>query len=823
VSVFSTPVRADRPLRAEAVDGNLLYADGQVAAWFILGDAPWLFRSVAEREATLAMAAAGFAALAGCDFHLRVTSVPFNADGWAAAFDSPDYTPDPLPDFEGSGRTWVDRVHADKAYLAGFSRRIVMLGVTVGRAKVGRDLPADVAEALASIETAVVEMAPQTRPATAGELIWLIQRSVSLGTPAPLTKSWATGMDQADVAAMKAEVSWSGVPTGRTVEVRSTNLGVERRGHVAVLTMGRMERRRFPEDGRAPWLQFAERLPFDVEVSVQGRVLSGADSTPRAEAWLARLQGIRKHYADHDEELPPAIERSHAQALAIHDRVSSGSKVQACSVEAVVRFAIPAETAADAVSRGVALVKRYGDDQFMWPVHTRGQFDAFREFTPGEAWDDSGFLRGLPVPLFAASLPHAAEQVGTPVGPVLGHTIGGSTSRPCVVLHDGHYPMEVLNQSGFVAVVANLGAGKSVFMGSTAYERVTRGITTALFDASPQGPLARLCDLPELAEFSRHIPLSGANAGLLNPYRLVPVPAREVYRNEAEWREACDSADGDRRELTLDVLLGLLPPATRVRDGVEDALRLAVTRAPCSTSASPWAVLAELARIEEAGQFRVMGLAEVIHGMATSSASFAFPRAGAGPVEDGRRAVLTVITTGNLQPPPPGSLPSTWSASERTAMVKLNLAAHLTTMFAYGGDPSARKSIVIDECRFLKGWESGRTLVRKLGFDFRKYDGEPLVGGQDPAHLTDLDVASFLGGVFLGRQTDTATASAALRLAGIAEGAGFEAEVLALRTGQFIYRDAFGRVNRVQVMVRDRRLLAALDTTPGAQREQVTL
>lgn len=819
MSSFATPIRVDRPVAAVQVRDGLLYTERHVHAWYVLGDTDWLFQSVGQREGTLDKIAAGWAGLAGHEVHLRVTSSPVNATIWAQALD--EATPDPLPDVEDSGRSWVRRLTDDQEIVTDYEIRIVMLGVRLGRAKPADELSFDLRETYDTITETVAgqdSVGFRGRVATTSEILWLMERSVSLGSPSPAARDWVTLLEQSDLAAVNEPVRWSGTSLARTTKVTVTrDEPVE--NHVAVLTMGRMEPQQFPENGRAPWIQFAEGLPFDVEVSLSGRVVAGPEGTGTATRWLQRATGIKHHYErDHGETPPPAVGRTIGDAERIYDEVSEGSEVDAARLECVVRYAVTAPTDEEAISRGNVLTQRYGKHMHMWPVHARGQADQLREFIPGERWDHTGHLRRLPLRLAAAAVPNVSEHVGTPVGPILGETCGCKDPRHThrVVLHDGHYPMMKLNQSGFMVIVADLGAGKSVLEGSQAYERASRGITTSVFDPSPQGPLARLCDLPELAPFARHIPLSGANAGLLNPYRLVPEPARIAFSNEHEWSEACDAARGDRQELVLDALLGLLPYSTRRRDTVEENLRLAVVRAPSGTDGNPWVVLDQLKTLDA-------GLAEILEAAAVSSARFVFPDRVSCPAlikasdVPSRPSILTVITTGNLQPPKPGSDPAGWSSSERNALVKLNLAAHLTTTFAYSGDPAAPKSIFADEIRFLSYWPSGVTLIQKLVHDFRKYNGEAVAAAQHPAHLAALNIGAVLGGMWIGRQSNDAVASEVLAMGGIEPDSGYEAVVKSLHTGQFVYVDCYRRINRIKVIVRDRRLLDALDTTPGTR------
>ena len=82
---------------------------------------------------------------------------------------------------------------------------------------------------------------------------------------------------------------------------------------------------------------------------------------------------------------------------------------------------------------------------------------------------------------------------------------------------------------------------------------------------------------------------------------------------------------------------------------------------------------------------------------------------------------------------------------------------------------------------------------------------------------------------FVGRLEDEATARKALKLLGVAEGAGYERTIMGLsrddrgndRPGEFLYRDTFGRVEKIRVdLDAYPHLLAALTTTPTGQRRR---
>lgn len=112
----------------------------------------------------------------------------------------------------------------------------------------------------------------------------------------------------------------------------------------------------------------------------------------------------------------------------------------------------------------------------------------------------------------------------------------------------------------------------SFLTGLLVYKTLRAGARWTVLD--PSGPLAEITKLPELAPFSRHIHLLGADPGILNPYRVVAEPRRDHFVDEDDpdkaWRRERSLAAATRRRLVLDVLTGLLPfdvarmPHTRI-------------------------------------------------------------------------------------------------------------------------------------------------------------------------------------------------------------------------------------------------------------------
>src|SRR5690606_33449146 len=166
--------------------------------------------------------------------------------------------------------------------------------------------------------------------------------------------------------------------------------------------------------------------------------------------------------------------------------------------------------------------------------------------------------RRMPVTLPARALPQAASTVGARRGGLLGRTAGTSRRPVCL---DLHVPREVRDRSGLAVFVAEPGGGKSTLMGALGYLAARRGVQVTLLD--PSGPLARLCEMPELKPHSRVLNLTGSEYGTLAPYALIPSPRREHYddspEGQREYDIAVSNARSERRMLVQDICAMLLP------------------------------------------------------------------------------------------------------------------------------------------------------------------------------------------------------------------------------------------------------------------------
>ncbi|MGW3471323.1 ATP-binding protein [Saccharopolyspora sp. NPDC000995] len=372
--------------------------------------------------------------------------------------------------------------------------------------------------------------------------------------------------------------------------------------------------------------------------------------------------------------------------------------------------------------------------------------------------------------------------------------------------------------------------------GGTVYKTLRSGAHWTLLD--PSGPLAALCELPELRPYARPINLLNAQPGILNPYRVVAEPELEHFVDEEDpersWRRERALAAATRRRLVLDVLTGLLPyevarlPQTRI------VLLRAVRAVGGRPDAHPGMVFEALRRDASEHHEHAVVVADFLDEI-RERMSLLIPEVNADPYSERREDRLTVLTMAGLTLPKDGVGREHWTDAEALGVEMLNLAAWLTQRSIYERPKNERKGVWIDEAFFLSEVPTGRVLMNRFARDSRKWNVRVLLSSQIPADFLRIQgFVSLLDSVFIGRLDDEQAQADALRLLKVPVGAGYEQVVAALgrRPGparnaterdraprQFIFGDGAGGVEKIRIdfsgphldHVRD-----ALDTTPTA-------
>jgi hypothetical protein len=836
------PKRKDRDPAVELaiteIAGHLTFTPNTVTAWYRLPEVRWAFRPDADRESLLLAISEQYSGLAGFRLHLRRTTRPFPADQWARVVDA--HTLNPLPAAKGAP-SWADHLVAAQQHLIALNHAEgqTYLGITFARRtigdtfaeRIGRIFSRGVAEGERRRMARTVEQFDEVlgafgmrgRRVTARELEFLLYRSVALGMSPPTELSnvdhgvWERG----DLLALTEQIERYRTPYGSTVKLVNRLTDEER--HVCVLAVGRMEPLEIPER-HEPWLHFHERLPWPMELSSRIDILGPGDSFRNLEHRLRLIRSQQRDYAEHGIDSPPELERLAKRALTIGDEMTTGLPVDSTRAHGWHRIAVSGRTREECLERARRLTQLYSREMRVSLQHPKNQDWLAREFIPGEPLANTGYLRRMPIKLFAAALPQAASTVGDRRGDLIGRTAG--TSRRPVFL-DLHFPMEVRERSGLAVFVAEPGGGKSTLMGALGYLAARRGVQVTLLD--PSGPLARLCQMPELRPYAHVLNLTGSEQGTLAPYALIPTPQQAHFQasseGDREFEIAISNARAERRMLVQDICMMLVPPQVARESSTATLLRHAARQVPAEETSTIDDVVKILREMGDPDATELGNLLLDAAEMPLAMLFFGRPPSGSLASD----AAMTVITMAGLRLPDLKVEREYWSAEEALALPMLHTAHRLAVRRCYGGDMSRRKLVGLDEAHFMEGWRSGRSFLVRLARDSRKWNLAALVASQNPRDILGLDVQNLVSTVFVGRiAEDTEIASEALRLLRVPTGVGYEQTLASLsqidassaaRLGfrEFIMRDVDARVQKVRVdvsYVTD--LLMYLDTTPAS-------
>ena len=855
----SAAPKYESTISLRSIDGHLTRTGTQVMAWYRLAPQAWSFRSDNQRELLIHQIAAQLGELQGRWLHLRVTTRPYPVHMWAESFDN-NALGRP-PDVTGA-LGWDGFLEGEQRHLMGLSMsdKEVFLGVEIsGRGAIdrwveraapvlGRLVPGAVQAELAALESEVRhvdELVAGTGldavPALADDMAWLMQRSVSLGLPAPRAATAMpstpggrqTRWETEDLAAFTEGVELHQEPYAPTVRVTGRLRSQTVTRHVAVLSVGLMDGLRIPEVDD-PWMQRSDRLSFPVEWSARMYIRRPEEVTGELQRQMGKVRSQIRHYThDHDLDPPMALARQADRVLEIEDELTSGLSQASTRLYGWWRIAVSGRDESEAVSRAQQLLEIYRPKVSI--EHPEAQYRYAREFIPGEPLASSAYRRRGSVSWAAAGVPAATAAVGDRRGIMLGETCT-ATRRP--VAWDPWMAQEVRRASGLTAIVGGLGSGKSFLTGLIVYKTLRAGAQWTVLD--PSGPLAALAALPELAPFSRHINLLRAEPGILNPYRVVAEPKPEHFYDdpdgERSWRRERSLASATRRRLVLDVLNGLLPydvarlPQTRI------VLLRAVREVGGSPDRNPAQVIDVLRRHARDGEDHAGVVADFLEERRElPQAALLFPdETRDDPWRADRDYRLTVLTMQGMSLPRPGSPREEWTDNESLAVELLNLASWLTQRTIYDANRNTRKGVALDESHFLSQVPTGKVLIDRLARDSRKFNVRALFASQLAGDLLRVSgFASLVNAVFVGRTDDDEAQTEALRLLRVPTGVGYEQMLGTLSPRprvddrpddtprQFVFADGHGGVEKIRIDLEAphlAHLAEALDTNPDAAR-----
>ncbi|WP_211215248.1 ATP-binding protein [Actinoalloteichus spitiensis] len=838
-------------INARSIDGHLLRTGQDVYAWYRLAPQRWSFRSDSQRQDLIQAIAGQYSELQGRWLHLRVTTRPYPIRMWAEAHvhNAVGRPPDipgamSFDDYMvGEQQQLMGRSMAEKEVYIGVqvqTRNALDRAVERAAPVLRRIFPEAVDAELVALDSEIEHLDQviggsglEGAPVTAEEMSWLMHRSCSLGLPAPRNMPAVPGStwEPEDLASFTDAADLHQDPYSPTVTVRGrtgSNAGMTR--HVAVLTVGMTHGLQIPEVDD-PWMQRSDRLPAPVEWSARIYVRRPEDVSGELQRQMNKVRSQVRHYTDeHELEPPQSLARQASRVLEIDDEMTTGFTALATRVRSWWRLAVSGPTERDALRLAQQILDLYKPKIAI--EHPEGQYALAREFIPGEPLASSAYLRRGSVIWAASAVPAATADVGDRRGILLGETCT-ATRRP--VAWDPWMAQEVRDGSGLSALVAGLGGGKSFLGGGVVYKTLRAGAHWTLLD--PSGPLAALCELPELRPYARPINLLNAQPGILNPYRVVAEPQLEHFADEDDperaWRRERALSAATRRRLVLDVLTGLLPYEVSRLAQTRIVLLRAVRNVGGRPDAHPGLVFEALRRDATEHREHALAVADFLDEM-RERMSLLIPEYDDDPYSHQRDDRLTVLTMAGLTMPKDGVGREHWTDAEALGVELLNLAAWLTQRSIYDRPKAERKGVWIDEAFFLSEVPTGRVLMNRFARDSRKWNVRVLLSSQIPGDFLKIQgFVSLLDSVFIGRLDDEDAQADALRLLKVPVGAGYEQVVASLgrRPGgermaterdqaprQFIFGDGAGGVERIRIDFSGPHLAHlrdALDTTPG--------
>jgi hypothetical protein len=743
---------------------------------------------------------------------------PWPAALWAEDLDDRHATtrlPDPAV-----GETWAQYLVAGQAAAQAVNATVT---TTVLQVRVGRFHPNNLhtlvsdetvsaewqamREHVAKLDRAVARAGFHGHPIQPRHLEWLLHATLAPGVTPPPVPDWAGDLTPADVADVAGTVVIDAEPYAGHAMVHALRGAAAVEVATSVLTLGRIKPRE--ETGPLPWL--AGVRAHDVSLCATFDVIGGEHLVDIARSKRRALADNLRHFDEHEETPPQELERAYADARRFEDQVSAGTPEVATRLVGVVRVAVSAPPERIKARVEAFIAEQARTNGLGW-VPTHAHVRHLAEWEIASDYATSGMRRWIPAQLMAAGVPNLEARVGSPSGPMLGHTM----TRPAtpVLWEPTHGPS--INRSGLSLIMASLGGGKSVLSALIADQAAWGGARVVIID--PSGPMARLATMPHLRGHVRVMDLLNAERGVLNPYLLVPDPQRSDYATEGAFVTASTEAVAERRALMADVIGMLLPPVyTSGVNGGEVLLRIqaAVFDAPGHYGASPWDVITVLDRAGGLG----VDIARALRAVADNrGANLIFPWEGDDPGDLTTDDAVTIVTTPGLRPAPPEAADSAHRTWEETIAGPIfSLAAWLAQRAMYSG--AGAKCIVLDEASLSGGASSMRALMVRGSRDSRKHNAALVIASQNPGDFTRIspEIANLADSGFVGRMESQTAAEDALRVLGLPLDAGLQRLVRRLEPGQFLAKDWTGRAGIMQSIAKARpEFYTAAQTTPRA-------
>jgi len=631
--------------------------------------------------------------------------------------------------------------------------------------------------------------------ATTSEIQWLIRRAYTRGLGEPRLDSYwqptaVSFHDERDVHRFRPSESELMRLHDCRVQIAPRSLIVDSElgsSHQAVLVLGALpEQTVFP--GHDAELMFApfEALDFPVDVNCQ------AEWVPNSAA--VALARRRKIDADniYDEEATG----DHGPSSDAYERPAAARELEARLsatdhpplLRATVSIALGATSPRELEARVERLRSQFGRIELHRPLGE--QHRLFLAMFPGQRAPIADYRDHLMIEQFAAMVPTAINWAGSEVGPYIGHTLTGALQP--ILFNLAEAPAE--SRPPTILKAGTLGSGKTIGLEAFYYQAFMSG--SRVVDIDPKGD-HHLERLPGIDGHLEQIELSASTQwrGLLDPLR---IGAPEI-----------------RFDLTVSWLTDLLP-SQRAEwiIAIQEATKQLTDRMAAGGPAGSCTEILELLRGGDR-QAQAAARALAVHAdSGLAQLGFAHPDNPLPPIGDAQVSTLRIR---NLPRPEPGVARSDYSSREKLGIAVLRLVAMFAMRLA-GGDRRLHKVLGFDEAAFLLTDSAGRALIEQLTRWGRSENATTILLTHLIADAEEID--NLIGARFIYGFESAQEARKALRLLRLDDqDEQLVQRVLSNRRGRCLFRDNQGCVVAMQFDLGDPALLAELDTTPSAARD----
>lgn len=666
----------------------------------------------------------------------------------------------------------------------------------------------------------------EVQAATEAEILWIYGHSARRGVVEPLLPDGAErrvrGRGRGVAALGQAVLVEGGLPRegAAAEESRRPVGGVFRRRWLQVSTEWGESYQAFlplsemPEKFVFPGSEYLARLDefgFAIDWVARLQVTPGAKAEASTRRQARELAGQPEEYAQDAAGVPARVDRAAGAMEEFRDRLTSSARE--VEVRASVVLCVWGDSPQQVEARAGEVSTHFGGSEYVFARPLGEMERLFHGMLPGSRMPPvmAQYAQFLLARDFAMAGPFNDCELGDAAGPLYGLQMSGGGVRP--VLVDWMRAPEK-QASASAAFIGELGSGKSVALKAAVYSVLAAGRKTGRRGSRGRAVMVDRTQQQEWVRFARACPghtqvitVDAAASVSLDPLRIFTRPGRGRDLREAQRFT----------ESFVGLLLGIRPA-----DELGDVLSEAIERVLAGPDPSMDGLLNELQAQGAEGD----GLAETLARKLRSRARKDLTRAvfdRSLPVLD-TDADSVVFSVSNLELPKARELQA--HHFERLPFEKtfgraaLYLIAVLCRQIAFESLDEFC-AVVWDECWWLTSSPEGLELLLELVRDGRKHRAGVLASSHDPDDIGPEDDAAglVLRGLFprryLFRHTDPTLAARGLAFLGldatdeellelVTSGLSpldASQEAQALRAGECLARDLFGRIAGMQVLI----------------------